>query len=386
MPSRPLEGSIWWPLRSPLLGADADGAAERAVERRGVLRAVADQARLEQARLVEGAADRPDAAVHHVGGRDEVGACLGVRHRHPREQVDRRVVVHIAVRAEHAARAVVRELAEADVRDDRQLGRRGADRADAALHDAVVVPGARALRVLGARQAEQEDAGAARLGDLHRLLGEAIGREVALVREPRDRAVEALALDDEEGLDQVGGIEARLAHDPADRLPAAESAKARGRIGHQWVHRRGARALAYGRRPADTNWMAPPEPRPIAAVRASVAPPSRRRRSRLGRPGPPRRLAASASRRRSCPAFPGWCSGSSRPRSSPSARSRSRPTPGSASRGVASSCSTGSRARTPGRATARTSGPTSSGVRISSSTASGASPARAGSSRCTSRS
>ena len=47
--------------------------------------------------VVERAADEPDAAVHHVARRHHVGAGLGLRHRHAREDLERRVVDDLAV-------------------------------------------------------------------------------------------------------------------------------------------------------------------------------------------------------------------------------------------------------------------------------------------------
>ena len=55
-----------------------------------------------------------------------------------------------------AAVPVARVLAEADVGEQRQAGHLGPQRAQRALHDAVVVPGARALLVLLLGDAEQQ--------------------------------------------------------------------------------------------------------------------------------------------------------------------------------------------------------------------------------------
>ena len=57
------------------------GLAEGAVEGRGVLGRVGEDRRVGVALLVELEADRADPAVHHVAGRDRVGAGLGVRDR-----------------------------------------------------------------------------------------------------------------------------------------------------------------------------------------------------------------------------------------------------------------------------------------------------------------
>ena len=54
------------------------GLAEGTVERRPVFRGVGDDADLIEPALVERRSDGPDATVHHVGRRDEVGAGHGV--------------------------------------------------------------------------------------------------------------------------------------------------------------------------------------------------------------------------------------------------------------------------------------------------------------------
>ena len=52
----------------------ADRVAERPVEGRGIFRRIGHDLHVEEARGVEPCADRADAAVHHVGGRDDVAA------------------------------------------------------------------------------------------------------------------------------------------------------------------------------------------------------------------------------------------------------------------------------------------------------------------------
>ena len=74
------------------------------------------------------------------------------------------VVVDHAVRPQHAAVAVARVLAQAQVGDHQQVGMGGLDRARGELDHALVVPRARALLVLVGRQAEQQHAGDAERG------------------------------------------------------------------------------------------------------------------------------------------------------------------------------------------------------------------------------
>ncbi len=75
--------------------------AERAVEGRRVLRRVRDDRRVRQ-RL----ADRAHAPVHHVARADGVGAGVDVADRGPGEELEGRVVVHLAGLRDHAAVAV----------------------------------------------------------------------------------------------------------------------------------------------------------------------------------------------------------------------------------------------------------------------------------------
>ena len=107
--------------------------AERAVERRTVLRRVRHDRRLREPRLVERRADAADAAVHHVGRRDDVGAGRGVRQRGARQLLDGHVVGNLVV-DEDAAVPVRRVFAEADIGDDEQPRHFLLDRADGGLH------------------------------------------------------------------------------------------------------------------------------------------------------------------------------------------------------------------------------------------------------------
>ena len=138
------------------------GLAERAVEGRGRLGGVGEDGAPPRAGLVERPADRGHAAVHHVGGRDDVGAGPGVRQRDPREQRERRVVVDVAV-ADDAAVAVRGVLVEADVgHDERAPGPPSSGPAHGLLHGAAVVPGLAAGLVLALRDAEEDDRAARR--------------------------------------------------------------------------------------------------------------------------------------------------------------------------------------------------------------------------------
>jgi hypothetical protein len=95
------------------------------------------------------------ATVHHVARRDDIRACLDVRHRGAGEQLEALVVVHVTV-DDHAAVAVRGVLAEAHVGHEHELGEARTERTERALHDAVVLPRAGRLLVLLLGDAEED--------------------------------------------------------------------------------------------------------------------------------------------------------------------------------------------------------------------------------------
>ena len=80
--------------------------------------------------------------------------------------------------AQHAAVAVARVLAQAQVGDHQQVRVGGLDRARGELDDPLVVPGAAALLVLGRGQAEQQHRGDPERGGLAGLLDRAVDAQV----------------------------------------------------------------------------------------------------------------------------------------------------------------------------------------------------------------
>src|SRR5438034_22389 len=101
-------------------------------------------------------ASAPSARSSSHSRRADVGARLDVAHRRPDEQLERLVVVDLAV-ADDAAMAVRRVLAQADVGEEHELREARAEVAERALDDAVVLPGAGGLLVLRLRDAEEDD-------------------------------------------------------------------------------------------------------------------------------------------------------------------------------------------------------------------------------------
>ena len=169
---------------------------------------------------------RRHAPVHHVGGRDGVGARARVREGDACQQRQRGVVVDLAV-VQDAAGAVRGVLAEADVGQDREPGRCVADRADRALHRASVVPGRRALLVLARPAARRAACRPRRATGPRRPIAAATSAETC--RWPGSDGIgpiDARAAHDEQRLHEIGRSHAGLAHEAPQALRAPEAAHA----------------------------------------------------------------------------------------------------------------------------------------------------------------
>jgi hypothetical protein len=158
--------------------------------------------------------------------------------RRPREQVER-LVVGDSVAVEHAAVAVVRVLAEADVGQERQPRNPGAQRAERPLDDAVVVPGPRPFGVLLLRDAEQEHRAHAGARELRALAHHLVDRALRDPGQSLDRADDAFARAGEERHHDVVERQRRLADECAQRVGPSEATKAgRGEAhGHKGIRR-----------------------------------------------------------------------------------------------------------------------------------------------------
>ena len=97
---------------------------------------------------VERPADGADAAVHHVGGRDDVGAGLGLDQALHHELLDGGVVDDL-VAGHDAVMAVAGVGIERDVGDEAEVGHRRLDRARSAADEIVRVERLRAGRRRG---------------------------------------------------------------------------------------------------------------------------------------------------------------------------------------------------------------------------------------------
>ncbi len=102
------------------VGGRADGVAERTVEGARVLRAVRHDLGVDAAVALERAADRADAAVHHVARRDDVDAGGGLDQRLARQHRHRLVVEDVAGVVDQAVLAMRGVRIEGDVGHQRR--------------------------------------------------------------------------------------------------------------------------------------------------------------------------------------------------------------------------------------------------------------------------
>ena len=129
-------------------GRRADRVAEGAVERAGVLGAVGHDARVDGAVRFERRADRADSPVHHVGGRDDIDAGLGLGQRLPHQHRHRFVVEDVTAVVEQAVLPVAGERVEGDVGHQAKLWEFLFQLAYHPRHQALRIPGFLSVRRL----------------------------------------------------------------------------------------------------------------------------------------------------------------------------------------------------------------------------------------------
>ncbi len=215
-------------------GRRVGGLAERPVEGRRVLRRVRHDRDVREARMVETGADGPDPAVHHVRGRDEVGAGARVRDGHRRERLEAGVVDHLAP-LDQAAVAVVGVLAEAHVGHDQQIGEHPLDRRHGAHHDTVRRVRRRADRILPLRNAEQHHRGNPEIVDRLALLDETIDRQLGHAGHGGDRLGAPAPRRDEERQHEPVDAGTRLRDQTSQDGCSSQAARAMRRIAHRSV-------------------------------------------------------------------------------------------------------------------------------------------------------
>src|SRR5205809_361452 len=215
----------------PELRGRIGGVPEGAVEARRVLCRVRHDRHLDQARLVEGLANRADTSVHHVRRRHHVRARLGLGDGDACDQFERRIVLHGPV-LDDAAVTVAGVLAEAHVGDDEQIRHGVLHGADRLLDDAVVGVGFRPAGVLVVGQAEHQHRGDAVARDVLGLSHQLVDGEPELSRHRADRLAHAATVHGEHGIHEVVHAERGLTDEPAEQTLLAQPAGTEHRMWH----------------------------------------------------------------------------------------------------------------------------------------------------------
>jgi hypothetical protein len=185
-------------------------------------------------RGIQRPAARGDLAVHHARQAQDVSAGIGLRERHARVDLERRVVVDAAVGGEHAAVAVVGELVEAQVGLHRDAPRGGVScGGDGAIEDACGVGGPAADGVAGRGHPEEHDAADARRDGLFDDARNGVERVLRHSRHARNGLRGVDPLFDENGQDEPAGGQIVLGDEVAQhRAPAQATRTADGERGH----------------------------------------------------------------------------------------------------------------------------------------------------------
>ncbi len=197
-------------------------------------------------------ADHADAAVHHVGGRDDVRARRRLVERLAHQHIDRRIVDDIAVGIEQPVLSMRRIGVERDVGQQADVHPGIADRADRAAHQIVGIerlrPVVAAQRRRGVR--EEREAGNASGRRFPRALDDPVDRPARYAGKRGDGFCNAVALGDEQRPDEIRGRQPVLGeHRPAPGA-RARPAQAKGGIGGD---RRFAHPIPIGPRPRGIN-------------------------------------------------------------------------------------------------------------------------------------
>src|SRR5262249_33525905 len=115
---------------------------------------------------------------------------------------------------------------QAHVGEDQESEVGFTNRRDGALYNAVSGERAAAPCVFCLRQAEENDAGKTELLDFAALFDDLIGRLLVDAGHGADFLADSTAGAHKHGVDQAGGTQSRLAHQAAQRLAAAKTARA----------------------------------------------------------------------------------------------------------------------------------------------------------------
>ena len=212
------------------------GIAERAVERRRVLRRIRQDAHVDMVAGVQRAPEGAHAPVHHVGRRDHIGAGLCVSKRLLLQDGNRFVVQHITRRVDEAVLPMAGVGVERDVGDDAHLRKAGLHFANASGHQAFRIECFLGTERLAGSldDREKRDRGNPEGECLLYDREERVDRPAAHAGHGGHRLDGVPALEHEHGQDQVVGRQAALAREAAREIVAAHAAHAPLRKTSEW--------------------------------------------------------------------------------------------------------------------------------------------------------
>ena len=155
--------------------------------------------------LVENLADRRDPPIHHIRGRDHVSAGARVGQRFPGEQLERAVVVDVAI-FDNTTMPMVRVLAKADVGNHEQLRKLVIDRVNCPLNNAVLRISLAADGIFLFGNAEQDHGGNSQRADLLAFTNRAIDGKLRDAGHRRNRLRPVFSRSDEQGINKIFGL------------------------------------------------------------------------------------------------------------------------------------------------------------------------------------
>ena len=209
-------------LAVPEGGRGAGSLPEGAVEGGGVLDRIGHDRDRRVAGGIQGLADGPHAAVHHIRGRHHIGASLHMGEGRHGQEVQRPVIVDIAA-AQDAAVAVRGIFAHTDIRDEIELRKILLRPAQGALDDTVRAVGLGPHLVLFGRNSEKHDLADACLLQPRQLFSHAVYGPAVLAGKGRDLLHRILAVHDKHGVDQGCGIQTGLPHHAPQCIASPQS-------------------------------------------------------------------------------------------------------------------------------------------------------------------
>ncbi len=206
----------------PQLPGGSDGVAKRTVEARRVFSRISQNPRIDQSGGFERVADRRDAAVHHVRGRDHIGTGIRMRTGLTHQRFHGQIVQDIALIVDQSILPVRRKGIKGDVGNDTEARKLLFHRPHRGLGDTVRIPGFARIQRLFLDRSDREQ-GNGRDLETHQGLALAqslIDRQPLDARHGGHRLALAAALDHEHRVNQRVGAQVGFTHQTAGELIA----------------------------------------------------------------------------------------------------------------------------------------------------------------------